>query len=228
MGNKGNNRHVKRLASNRYVHVERKVCAYISKPTAGRHSLDSSIAIATVLSEKLNLSSDMKESKRIVNAGSVEVNGKLIKNVKFPVGFGDVLHFIPSNEYFRIIVARKGSVSTEKIEKWDGRRVAKVIGKYKAKGNMEMVKLYDGSVLQSIKGVKVNDSVSIINGKADRVIKLEKGAKCLVINGLHASESGIISNIKPGTALRAATVEIEGDAGKAETLLENVMAIGRE
>ena len=39
MGSKGNNRHIKSLAAPRYLHIERKVNAYVLKPNAGRHTL---------------------------------------------------------------------------------------------------------------------------------------------------------------------------------------------
>ncbi len=45
MGSKGNDRHIKRLASPRYLHIERKVSAYVIKPDAGRHTLESSMAL---------------------------------------------------------------------------------------------------------------------------------------------------------------------------------------
>ena len=77
-----------------------------------------------------------------------------------------------------------------------------------------------------MKGVSVNDSVTIKDGKIQKIIKLEKGAKCLVIKGVHASEDGTITEIKKGTALRAATVEIEGNKGNTETLLDNIMVTG--
>jgi small subunit ribosomal protein S4e len=114
----------------------------------------------------------------------------------------------------------------EKLEGAERARVFKVIGKYVTKGNREMIRLYNGTVIPSAKGVSVNDSVSLKEGRVQEVLKLQKGARCLVIKGVHAAESGVISEIKGGTALRRATVAMEGDKGKTETLLDNVMVVG--
>lgn len=226
MGSKGNSRHIKRLAAPRYLHIERKVNAYVVKPNPGRHTAGSSIALATVLKEKLGSASSTKEAKRAVKAGHIEVNGKVVKDWRYPLGFGDMIHFKPGKEYFEVGVGKKGTVSVEKHDGREREHVLKVIGKYIARGNREMIRLYDGSVMPSANGVRVNDSVAVKGGKVHSVIKLEKGAKCLVIKGVHASERGTVSAIKPGTALRSATVEIEGGSGKTETLLDNVMVVG--
>lgn len=228
MGSKGNDRHIKRLASSRYVHVEKKVRAYLMKPNAGRHTSSSSMALATTLKEKLGVADTTKEVKMALNAGNVEVNGKVIKDMRYPVGFGDIIFLKPNNEHYVVGVGKKGVIDVQKADaKHKEHHEVKVIGKYLSKGNKEMIRLYNGTILPSIKGVSVNDSVTIKDGKVKDIIKLEKGAHCLVIKGVHASESGKIQEIKQGTALRSATVEIEAHGGvKTETLLENVMVVG--
>ncbi len=227
MGNKGNNRHVKRLASPRYLHIERKIHPYILKPNAGRHTAATSIAIATVLKEKLGVVGSTKQARMVLNSGSIQVNGNAITDFRYPLGFGDVLYFKPSNEYYKVGVGKKGAVNVEKVSDEQAKeQVFKVIGKYVLRGNREMLKLHNGAVMPSEKGVRTNDSVKIKDGKISKVIKLEKGARCLVIRGVHASESGTISEIRQGTALRGAVVEIDGKEGKKQTLLDNIMAVG--
>ncbi len=225
MGSKGNNRHIKRLAAPRYLHIERKVNAYVLKPNAGRYTLLDSIALSTILKEKLNVAHNSREVKRILKAGSVEVNGQVIKEERYPIGFGDIIHFKPNGEKYEIGVGSKGVI---KVSKHEGKaeQPSKVVGKYIAKSNKEMLRLYNGVTLPSIKGVSVNDSVLIKDGKVHKILKLEKGAKCLVVKGVHASLEGTIAEIKKGTALRDATVEIHGHKGNTETLLDNILVIG--
>lgn len=226
MGSKGNNRHIKRLASSKYLHIGRKVEPYVSKPNAGRHTLESSMSISTALKEKLSVALNAKEAKRILKSGNVQVNGKVIKDTHYPLGFGDLIHFKPSSTSFAVGVGSKGVIKFEKVEGKEHAHIFKVIGKYIAKGNKEMIRLHDGTVIPSSKGIKVNDSVHLKEGKVHDVLKLQNGARCLVVKGLHASESGVIKEIKDGTALRRATVSIEGKSGVTETLLDNVMVIG--
>lgn len=226
MASKGNQRHVKRIASNRYLHVERKVNKYVAKPDAGRHTGASSIALATVLKEKLMLAKNSFEASKALKSGSIEVNGKIVRNAGYPVGFGDIIHIKPAKESFTVFVGNKGAVE---LKKHSGKeeQVFKVVGKHLSKGKALMVRLHDGSVLKAAKDVMVNDSVTLKNGSIDKVMKLQEGASCLIIKGVHASESGTVKSIKKGTATRPTTVEIEGKQGSAETLLDNIMVIGR-
>lgn len=226
MGSKGNNRHIKRLAASRYINIGRKVNPYVLKPNAGRHTLDSSIAISTVIKEKLGIAQNERESRRILNAGSVEVNGKVVKDPRFPIGFGDVISFKPSKEQFSIGVGRSGTITVSKAQWHHHDQPLKVVGKYIASSKKEMVRLYNGVIIPSVNGVSVNDSVMVKDGKIYKVIKLEKGAKCLVVKGVHASLEGTIAEIKKGTALRDATVEIHGKSGSTETLLGNIIVTG--
>ncbi len=225
MGSKGNNRHIKRLAAHRYLNVERKVNPYVLKQNAGRHTLSLSIAIATLIKEKLGFAKTADEARRILKAGSVEVNGKVIKDSRYPVGFGDIILFKPNSEKYSVGVGSKGVVDMKKVES-DERQVLKVTGKYIAKSNKEMIRLHDGTIHPSVKGVSVNDSVVLKGGKVGEVLKLEEGARCLVIKGVHTSEEGKVVQIKKGTALRDATVEISGKGGNTETLLDNIVVIG--
>lgn len=229
MGSKGNNRHIKRLAAPTYLHVERKVNAYVLKPNAGRHTAHSTMALSTIIKEKLNFAQNANEVKRILKAGSVEVNGKIIKDPRYPIGYGDHMHFKPSGEKYTVTVAGKGVIKVAKTEHEHSKaeHAQKVIGKYIAPGNKEMIRLLSGIILPSAKGVHVNDSVIVKDGKIGSVLKLEKGAKCLVVNGVHASEEGTIAEIKKGSALRDATVEIHsGKKGNIETLIDNIVVTG--
>ncbi len=225
MGSKGNNRHIKRLAAPKYLNVERKTDAYVLKQNPGRHTLQDSIAISTVIKEKLGIAQTSEESKRILKAGSVEINGKLVKDPRYPVGFGDRIFFKPSGQTYAIGVGSKGVIKLVKSEK-EEEQPLKVTGKYIAKANKEMIRLYNGVTLTSEKGISVNDSVILKEGKVSKVLKLEKGARCLVVKGVHASLEGTIADIKKGTALRSATVEIHGQNGNTETLLDNIVVTG--
>ncbi|MDE1860914.1 MAG: hypothetical protein KGH72_04335 [Candidatus Micrarchaeota archaeon] len=225
MGNKGNNRHIKRLAANKFVNVSRKTNAYLTKPNAGRFTIGSTIALITVLKEKLNVAANSREARMIIKGGGVLVNGKAIKEERYPLGFGDSIEFPKSGKIYLMQVGKRGVVSLSEVDVSKHERIFRVVGKYTAKGKKQMIRLHDGTNIACDKDLSVNDSVQLKDGKVEHVIKLGKGAKCLVINGVHASRTGTIKEIKPGTATRRATVEIESDGKKAETLLDNIMVI---
>ncbi len=222
MGNKGNNRHIKRLASSKYVKVNRKATSYIVKPNPGRHVKGSNIALITVLKEKLNVVDTTSEALKVLRFGKISVNGKIVKDGKFPIGFNDVVSVLPSKEHFAVHVGKGGTFAISK----EHALPFKVIGKYITKDNKTMIRLHNGNVMGAPEGVMVNDSVVLENGKATKVISMKAGSKCLVFNGTHSSEHGTIKEITKGTATVDATVTIDDGSRTFETLLENVIAIG--
>jgi ribosomal protein S4E len=224
MSRKGNSRHINRFAASKYLKINRKVSQYVAKPDAGRYTLGNSMALITLLKEKLGVSTNSKEARYLIKGGNISVNGKTVRIERYPVGFGDIITIVPINKSYRIGVAKKGVISTEEHAKEKGRTM-KVIGKYVGSKNTTMLRLYDGTVVKGKEGVKVNDSVVLDGNAIKSIIKMQKGAKCYVIKGTHASESGIILDIISGTATRAPIVQVEG-ASKFQTLLDNVMVTG--
>jgi small subunit ribosomal protein S4e len=221
MANKGGRRHINRLASSKYMKVGKKTSAYVTKPMPGRHTLDSSIALGTVLKEKLGIVNSISEAEAILRTGAVKVNGKAIKEQRYPVGFGDVIELVPSNKRYIINIDRFGAFA---IEESTSKQMFKVVGKYMAKNGKIMMRLNNGIILPAESGVKTNDTIELHEGKKT-VIKMEPGRKCLVITGTHASERGTIKEIKQGSAQRDPLVSIEGSTGMFETLLDNIMVI---
>ncbi len=222
MANKGNKRHINRLASSKYLKIYRKTSAYVTKPAPGRHSLEANISISTVLREKLGVANTLREVKRLLQSGSIKINGKVIKEPKYPIGFGDLLELVPSKEQYRVSVSKGGTFA---LEKGGSKQIFKVVGKYIASKGKVMIRLDNGTVVHSDKEVHVNDSIELKNGKPGSIIKMENGKRCFVVKGTHASESGVIKNINSGSAQRDPLVRIEGSTGEFETLLDNIMVV---
>lgn len=227
MSGKGNSRHVKRLAVSTYPRIARKTATYLIRQHPGRHDRANSIALLAMLRDKLGLASRAKEARGMINEGKIEVNGRVIRDERYPIGFGDILTLKPTGESYSVGVGKNGAIKIDKIEgKAKEGRMLKVIDKYVARGNRQMLRLLDGSTVESAKGIAVNDSVMVSKGKIEKTIKFETGARCLVIKGTHASESGTIAEIVKGSALRDATVRVDGAYGRFETTVENVMVVG--
>ena len=227
MGNKGNSRHIKRLSAPKYFRLNRKEEKFATKPNPGRHTLNESIALIAVVRDKLSIAKNSREAKAVIHSGAIEVNGKAIRAVKYPVGLHDVLYIKSDDSCYVISPGHRGTFEIEKSSKEQASSQAKkVIGKYKAKKGVILLRLHDGSAV-SAEGSEagVNDSVLLSNGKISKVIKFEKGGNCEVVRGIHAPQSGKIVDIKPGTASRSALIEISGGDGNFETVVENIMMV---
>ncbi len=225
MASKGNTRHIRRLAATRYMKIGRKISKYVAKPLAGRHNSGSNIALVTVLKEKV-MEATTHEIRFVMNKGEVEVNGKAVREERYPVGFGDVIHLKPTAESYKVVSGKGGTFALEKAEHGKHKQAFKVIGKYTTrKGGVE-IRLHDGRTVKADNKVRVNDSVVLGKNGVEKVIGLGAGAYCYVISGTHASESGRIKEITKGTMLRNPSVRIEGSSGEFETLVRNIMVTG--
>jgi small subunit ribosomal protein S4e len=224
MARKGNSRHMNRFAASKYMRIDRKVSTYVTKQNPGRHTLENSIALVTLLKEKMGVAADSREAGILIKNGNVLINGKQVRDKRYPVGFGDMITLKPTGASYRIDVAKKGAIRVDDKPTTD--RYVKVIGKYLGKKNKVMLRLYDGSVLEGKNEVKVNDSVAVKDNAVKSIVKFSSGARCYVIKGTHASESGTIKGINTGTATRASTVEVDSGKGTFLTLVDNVMVIG--
>ncbi len=225
MASKGNTRHIRRLAATRYMRIGRKSSKYVAKPMAGRHNSGSSIALVTLLKEKA-MEATTREIRFILNRGDVEVNGKVVREERYPVGFGDLIHLKPTAESYKIVSGKGGAIAIEKAEHGKHKQTFKVIGKCTTrKGGIE-IRLHDGRTVKADNKVKVNDSVVLGKKGVEKVIGFGTGMQCYVISGTHAAESGKIKEITMGTMLRNPTVKIEGGSGEFETLVRNIMVTG--
>lgn len=204
------------------MQLNRKRFKYVIKPMPGRHTGEAAISLMTVLKEKI-MDANSREANYLIKNGKVMVNGNTIKEPRYPVGFGDVIHLSPTSESYRITSGKEGVFNTEKTK--PDEQVFKIIGKYVAKGGKPMLRLHDGKTVAAAKDAMVNDSIQL-GKKSSKVLKLEAGKSCYVVGGTHASETGKIIGITKGTALRDPLVKIQGSSGEFETLLRNIMVTG--
>jgi small subunit ribosomal protein S4e len=224
MARHGNSRHLNRLASSRYAKLSKKTAKYLAKPAPGRHKLLRSVALLALLRDKLGVAANASEARKIIKGGGVQVNGRRVSDDRYPVGFGDVVELVQTKEAYAVGVGKGGVIRIEKAKAHD--RTLKVVGKYLARGKKVMLRLYDGSAVAGDEGVKVNDSVVLSGGKVKAVLRFVSGARCIVIDGAHASEAGVIREIKAGNATTVAEVKVESGGAIFETPADNVMVVG--
>jgi small subunit ribosomal protein S4e len=223
MAGKGNSRYLKRLNAPRYFGVHRKENAYVTKPNPGRHTLDKCVPLS-LAAIKLSIAHNNREAFKVIKTGAVAVNGKAIKEPKYPVGMED--HISGGGETYKIGVNRQGKVQFSKVPKSEGAMLYKVIGKYKERGKRTMLRLHDGSVIEANQEIAVNDSVVVRNNAIEKRLKLEPGASCSVIDGVHVGTRGKIGSIIPGSMHKQKSLVVEGESGRLETLVGNIMVTG--
>jgi small subunit ribosomal protein S4e len=227
MASKGSSRHIKSLASSRYASIERKAHGrYMTKPGPGRHTLDSCIALSLAVRRSGHALTAL-DSDRVIKLGHITVNGRTVKEPKYPVGLGDSIGITPEGVRLHMGINERGQLELKEASKEElAKRTCKVVGKYKTDGNALFIRLHDGTNVKSTQEINVNDSVLIsAANKIEKVLPLKKEAKCLVIDGVHVGTSGTISELKAGHMHKSQSAVIESQKGRFETLVRNLMVI---
>jgi small subunit ribosomal protein S4e len=203
MAGHGSAKHLKRMASGKFAGLHRKGSIFVEKPLPGPHSKKLSIPLSTLIKDSLKLADSSKQSHHLVSSGGVLVDGRKVKESKMPIGLADLVSVPVLGKTFAVGVS-KGVIKLFE-SKNGGVKYCRVTGKKLAGKNKIQLGLHDGRVvLTADKAIKVGDSVKITVPKQEikQVLKLEKGAKCLIYLGRHSGIVGSLEEILPGKDVR--------------------------
>lgn len=216
---------MKTVAAPRAVPIERKLTAWTAKPGPGMHSIEEALALSTAL-RKSGFAVTKKDVKALLNSGSVRVDGRVVREMKLPVGFMDVVEV--SGKGFRALLDRKGRLALKETPN-PRVKVCRVEGKHRTRGGKLHITLHDGKCLLDY-SCSVGDSVciSIPDSKPVEHIPLAVGAEAVVIRGKHVGKHVRIEGIAEGTAARKAEVSFTHEGSTFSTPKEYVFPIKKE
>ena len=190
--------HMARLAAPKTWDIQRRGMQFISKSRPGSHSLMHGMPLNVLLKEILKYANTSREVKKILNTSYIKIDGKIRKDFRFPVGIFDTIEFTNTNEYFRVILDKKGKLILIKINKNEtGIKPCKIVGKTMVKGKQQL-NLYDGKNIFVNNGAyKVGDTllVSLPDQKISKHLKLDKKSAVFLIGGKHTGEIGNVEDI---------------------------------
>ncbi len=229
MANKGEGKSEKRLAVSRLVPLHRKESTWHIMVKPGPHKKKNSVALGFVLRNMIEVTKNAKETKGILNAGYVLVDGKIAKDPKRPVGLFDLITLVPSKKAFRILFSKKGKlmVVEEKFEQ--NEKICKVVGKMVLPKGIIQITTNDGRTLKEKKtDISVGDSL-LIKVPEQKVVKVMKQAAkktVLVVEGKHIGDVAKIKKIVEGTMSKPKLVTLETDNGEFNTVELNIVIVG--
>lgn len=200
MAKKGGTYHTKRLAIPKAIPIgEKKTKRFLLTTAPGPHQRLQSIPLAVLLRDILHVSKTASESRKILSAKEVLVDGKVRMDGKFPVGMMDSITFPKTGESYRIIVNRKGQLVPVQT-KSASLKIGKVVHKHTVRGGKTNITLHDGRNILVDNNVRVGDSVliSVPAQKVEKLLKFEQGAKCLITKGKHAGTIATLEEILVG------------------------------
>lgn len=191
-------KHLKRLAAPKTWHIKRKSLKFVMRHLPGPHSLDRGLPLSLLLKEVLNHANTTSEVKKILNNSEIKIDGKIRKEVRFGIGFFDTIGFTNINEYYRVILNRKGKLDLIKINKDDAAlKPCKIIGKTMVRGKLQL-NLFDGkNIFVDSNNYKVGDTVvlSLPDKHVKKHLKLDKKSTIFLTSGKHIGEIGNVEDI---------------------------------
>ncbi len=239
----GQRRQLKRIAAPKLYPVPRKAGGrFVIKPAPGPHPADRCIPLGIILRDILGYARTLREVKKILNKGFIKIDGRVIRDYKFPVGIMDVVEITETEEYYRILPFNR-KLFLHEIKKEEANiKVLKIINKRYVKGANIQLNLFDGrNILFKVKSeeerrdilqkYKVGDSlvITVPEQKIIDHIPMNVNSYAIVILGKHMGEHGKIKAIHKIFGPRASTAEIIKDGNEAIiTALEYLYVIGRD
>lgn len=240
MGKMGGSRHLKRFAAPKFWRVARKTYKWVVKPIPGPHPIDNCIPLQLLIRDYLGLAHTAKEVKFILNRGYVKVDGKVVRERRFPVGLMDVVYFEKLDRAYRILPSKKGLLPHPIPPEEASFKLRKIMGKSTVKGGHIQLHMHDGYNMlirvsdprNPVEDVyKTHDvlKMNLADSSVLEHIRLEKGTWVLIVGGRNVGRWGRMVEIIPGslTSDPSALIEAE-DGSKLYTALKYVFPIGVE
>ncbi len=239
---KGSLRHLTRAAAPGFWPVLRKEFRWTVKPSPGPHPIARCIPLGILLRDVLGYASTMREARRILGERKVMVDGRVVRDYKFPVGLMDVVHIVPTGEYFRVLPHPQKVLALAPIPEEEAKfKLCRIENKTMVKGGNLQLNLHDGrnclveleDPMNPVEDVyKTLDTVKLAIPEQEILdhVKLEEGVLVCVVDGSHIGAVGVLREIKQVFKRRRAIAKVEDarEGREITTILDYVFAIGRE
>lgn len=230
---RGPKKHLKRVNAPSHWMLDKLGGIYAPKPTPGPHKTGSCIPLQILLQNRLRYCMNATEVKKIVldKAGSIKIDNKTRKDVKFPCGIMDVISIEKTGEFFRILIDVKGRFQPHKIDAKEATfKLCKIVKKGIHKSKVPYCVTNDGRTIRyQHPDIRVNDTIkySLETGEVLDWYKYEQGNVAIVIGGSNKGRIGTVSRIEKHDASFNIVHMIDGKGGKFATRVGNMMIIGR-
>jgi small subunit ribosomal protein S4e len=228
MAKKGGSSHYARLRAKKELGViYRKKFKWLASPGPGPHKKEESISALVLLRDVLKKAKTSKEAKKILVSGGLFVDGKKVKDPKRPIGLMDIIYDPNENKYYRVSLAKKKLYLKEISKEEASKKYLKVIGKHMIKGKKIVLTFHDGRNYIGDNHIRNGDTciLSVPDFKLLSHIKLDIGARCLIVEGNHKGEIAKLEQIiqRPGSHDTEAL--LSGENGQFITVLKYLFPV---
>jgi small subunit ribosomal protein S4e len=231
-------KHLKTYPSPRFWHIKIKESEFTIRPSPGPHPLKLCIPLGIIVRDILKYALTLSEAKKILSERKIMVDGKVRTDHKFPVGLMDVIHVIPSDEYFRVLPHPVKILALSRIPPEEASyKLVRIIGKRTVKGGHIQLNFHDGRC-HVIKledpfnhdiSYKIFDVMKISLPEAEIIeyIPLDKDSFVSIIGGSNIGKYGKVLE-SPKTRNPEQLVKVAFDGSEKSIILKYLFPIGKE
>ncbi len=225
--------HLKRLYVSKNYQVPRKSFNFAVVPKAGPHAKDSCIPAGVFLRDNLGLAKNLSEAKNVLNKEGLLVDGRPVKDHKYPVGFMDVIAIPKIDKYYRIL-SEGGRLKAKEIPKKNATfKLCRLTGKKHISGSIIQYSCHDGrtfNVDAKKATYKVGDSVqmAIPEQKVKAHLPMGEGNIAMINGGKHIGAVGKIKEIQIIESPEPNMVLVDLEDRSLRTLKDYIFVIGKE
>jgi small subunit ribosomal protein S4e len=188
------------MMASRKLKIPRKTNFWSVTPTPATHSKQDSIPMLILLRDYLKLGDKEREITRILNNNMVKVDGRIVKDRRFPVGFMDVLSIDTLEDEYIVVYDRKGKlVARINSPENKGVKLFKVVKKTVVGTDKIQLGFHDGkTIVTDRKDVNTWDVLlmKIPDLEIVNVLKIADGDKVFITGGSHVGELATIKSIE--------------------------------
>ncbi len=242
MGKKGGGKHIKRKPAPRFWPLHRKELVWTIKPRPGPHPVSDCIPLLLVIRDVLDLAETRKEAKTVISQGKIEIDGKIRRDERFPIGLMDVLSIPSLEERYRVLPSESGLTLHNVDSEEAGFKLCRIEDKHTVKGGHLQLNLHDGrNLLVELEEAKspeedIYQTLDVLKMSIpDREIlehsSLAEKKAALIVGGKNVGRHGTIVDIedRPGQERRSLLATIEDpDGNRFQTVIDLVFPLGDE
>ncbi len=218
----------KRLDLPRSVKIPRKRFFWGPSVSPGKYPTESSVSLLTVLRDYLHLGDKEREITRILTKGLVKVDGRVVKERRFSIGFMDVISIAPIGENYRVLYSKGGFLAIARENESNASiKLLKVKNKHTIKGGRTQISFHDGTniIYGGQENIKTGDVVKFDLTRRGilSVYPMKVGSKVYLTGGSHVGQIATIKDITVKSSSKANMISF--DEGFS-TLSDYVFTIG--
>lgn len=230
--------HLKRLAAPPHLKISVKEAVFTVSPSPGPHPKYECIPLLLIIRDYLKYAEVGEEAKKIIKQGRILVDGRPVKDYKFPVGLMDIVSIPDTGENFRVLpIYRRGLDLVEIPREESSFKLCKIAGKMHVSGGQLQITLHDGrnirfkEVTDTVRSYMTKDTlkISIPSQVILSHLKLEEGKYGLLVKGPKQGLHGKIIEIRKDVVYPAKPlVKLLTPKGEVLSILNYVMVVGED